>query len=203
MSQEKEITKMEKLISLGKRRGFIFQSSEIYGGFGSCYDYGPLGVALANNIKKAWWQAMVQARDDIVGLDSAIIMHPKVWEASGHVESFSDPLVDCKQCKKRFRADHLLEVASMKPDLDARKEAPKSTKDIVCPECGYYGKKKILTTKTDKRIAKQLHDTKKAEAAKTKAAAVKQAKPTLPKAKPESKKNADSVRRSASYGGLM
>ncbi|NMC51969.1 glycine--tRNA ligase [Candidatus Kuenenbacteria bacterium] len=130
------MTKMDKLISLAKRRGFVFQSSEIYGGFGSCYDYGPLGVELINNIKKAWWKVMVQKRDDVVGLDSAIIMHPKVWEASGHVESFSDPLVDCKDCKKRFRADHLLEAASMKPDLDARKEKPKDIKDIVCPECG-------------------------------------------------------------------
>ncbi len=130
------MTKMEKLISLCKRRGFIFQSSEIYGGFGSCYDYGPLGVEMLNNIKKAWWKAMVQTRDEVVGLDSAIIMHPKVWEASGHVESFADPLVDCKQCKKRFRADHLLEAASMKPDFDAHKEAPKSIKEIVCPECG-------------------------------------------------------------------
>ncbi|NMB48266.1 glycine--tRNA ligase [Candidatus Kuenenbacteria bacterium] len=134
--QEKELTKMDKLISLAKRRGFVFQSSEIYGGFGSCYDYGPLGVELINNIKKAWWQAMVQKRDDVVGLDSAIIMHPKVWEASGHVESFADPLVDCKKCKKRFRADHLLEAVSMKPDLEAHKEPPKSIKDIVCPECG-------------------------------------------------------------------
>ncbi len=127
---------MDKLISLAKRRGFVFQSSEIYGGFGSCYDYGSLGVELINNVKKAWWKAMVQKRDDVVGLDSAIIMHPRVWEASGHVESFSDPLVDCKQCKKRFRADHLLEAASMKPDLEAHKEPPKSIKDIVCPECG-------------------------------------------------------------------
>ncbi|HRY63640.1 MAG TPA: glycine--tRNA ligase [Patescibacteria group bacterium] len=134
--QKEELTKMDKLISLAKRRGFVFQSSEIYGGFGSCYDYGPLGVELINNIKKAWWKAMVQKRDDVVGLDSAIIMHPRVWEASGHVESFADPLVDCKKCKKRFRADHLLEAASMKPDLDAHKEPPKSIKDIVCPECG-------------------------------------------------------------------
>ena len=130
------LTLMEKIESLGKRRGFIFQSSEIYGGFGSCYDYGPLGVELANNIKKAWWKSMVQLRSDIEGLDSAIIMHPRIWEASGHVESFTDPLVDCKQCKKRFRADHLLEASSMKPDLNGFREPPKDISAIVCPECG-------------------------------------------------------------------
>ena len=127
---------MEKIESLSKRRGFIFQSSEIYGGFGSSYDYGPLGVELANNVKRQWWRSMVQMRQDIFGLDAAIIMHPKVWEASGHVESFSDPLVDCKQCKRRFRADHLLEASSAKPDLDGQREPPKNIADIVCPECG-------------------------------------------------------------------
>ena len=127
---------MDKIESLTKRRGFIFQSSEIYGGFASCYDYGPLGVELANNIKKEWWQAMVQSRNDIYGLDAAIIMHPAVWQASGHVDSFTDPLVDCKGCKKRFRADHLLEGSSIKPD-PAHKQAPaKTVKDIKCPECG-------------------------------------------------------------------
>src|SRR4051795_5566135 len=96
---------MEKLVSLAKRRGFVFQSSEIYGGLGSVWDYGPLGVALKRNVKDRWWNAMVQARDDIEGLDAAILMHPKVWEASGHVAGFTDPLVDCRQCKNRFRAD--------------------------------------------------------------------------------------------------
>ncbi len=96
---------MEKLVSLCKRRGFIFQSSEIYGGLGSCWDYGPLGVELKNNVKRAWWEAMTHRRDDIEGLDAAILMHPKVWEASGHIAGFTDPLVDCKQCKHRFRAD--------------------------------------------------------------------------------------------------
>ncbi len=107
---------MDKLVSLCKRRGFIFQSSEIYGGITSCYDYGPLGVELKKNIKERWWKAMVQQRDDIVGLDASILMHPRVWEASGHVEGFHDPMVDCKQCKKRFRADEV--------------EGPR------CPECG-------------------------------------------------------------------
>jgi glycyl-tRNA synthetase len=98
---------MDKLVSLCKRRGFIFQSSEIYGGTGSVWDYGPLGVELKKNIKDRWWQAMVRARDDIEGLDAAILMHPRVWEASGHVAGFVDPLVDCKTCKGRFRADKL------------------------------------------------------------------------------------------------
>jgi len=100
----------EKLVSLCKRRGFIFQSSEVYGGTGSVWDYGPLGVELKKNVKDRWWQAMVRARDDIEGLDAAILMHPKVWEASGHVAGFTDPLVDCKACKARFRADQVAEA---------------------------------------------------------------------------------------------
>jgi len=96
---------MDKIVSLCKRRGFIYQSSEIYGGLASCYDYGPLGAELKRNIKNFWWKWMVQRRSDIVGLDASILMAPRVWEASGHVESFTDPLVDCKQCKHRFRAD--------------------------------------------------------------------------------------------------
>ena len=98
---------MDTLVSLCKRRGIIFPSSEIYGGFGSTWDYGPLGVELKRNIREAWWQTVVRARDDMVGLDSAILMHPQAWVASGHVQSFSDPLVDCKSCKMRFRADHV------------------------------------------------------------------------------------------------
>ena len=100
-------TTMEKIVSLAKRRGFIFPSSEIYGGLNSCWDYGPLGVELKNNVKRAWWKINVQERDDLVGLDAGILMHPRVWEASGHLEGFTDPLVDCKNCKQRFRADHL------------------------------------------------------------------------------------------------
>jgi len=98
---------MDKLVSLCKRRGFIFQSSEIYGGTGSVWDYGPLGVELKKNLKDQWWKAMVRMRDDVEGLDAAILMHPKTWEASGHVAGFTDPLVDCKVCKGRFRADKL------------------------------------------------------------------------------------------------
>ena len=98
---------MSTIVSLCKRRGFIFQSSEIYGGLNSCWDYGPLGVELKRNVKEAWWKSMVTNRRDIVGLDASILMHPKVWETSGHLSGFTDPLVDCKVCKERFRADHL------------------------------------------------------------------------------------------------
>jgi len=108
---------MDKITSLCKRRGFIFQSSEIYGGLGSVWDYGPLGVELKRNVKEAWWKSVVSQRDDMVGLDAAILMHPKVWEASGHVTSFADLMVDCKKCKKRFKAE----------DLKDKKE---------CKECG-------------------------------------------------------------------
>jgi glycyl-tRNA synthetase len=98
---------MEKIVALCKRRGFIFPSSEIYGGIGSTYDYGHYGVLLKTNVKNEWWRAMLQERDDVVALDSAILQHPRVWEASGHVGGFTDPLVDCKACGQRFRADHL------------------------------------------------------------------------------------------------
>ena len=104
---------MDKILSLSKRRGFVFQSSEIYGGLGSTWDYGPLGVELKRNVKEAWWQAVVYDRDDMVGLDAAILMHPQVWVASGHVENFSDPLVECKECNSRFRQDHLLEATGV------------------------------------------------------------------------------------------
>jgi glycyl-tRNA synthetase len=100
-------SKMEKLVSLARRRGYVFPSSEIYGGLSSCWDYGPLGVEMKRNVKQAWWQAIVQGRDDVVGLDTSILMHPKVWEASGHLSGFSDPLVECNKCNLRFRADEL------------------------------------------------------------------------------------------------
>jgi len=107
---------MEKLVSLCQRRGFIFQSSEIYGGLSSCWDYGPVGVELKRNIKEAWWRAVVQERDDMVGIDTSILMHPHVWAASGHLKEFSDPLVECKNCHQRWRADEL--------------------KENTCPACG-------------------------------------------------------------------
>jgi glycyl-tRNA synthetase len=118
---------MEKLVSLSKRRGLIFQSSEIYGGTGSVWDYGPLGVELKTNLKDRWWNAMVRMRDDIEGLDAAILMHPRVWEASGHVSGFVDPLVECSNCRKRFRAD------------DARIKGTPGTSDVQCPSCGMKG----------------------------------------------------------------
>jgi glycyl-tRNA synthetase len=111
---------MDVIVSLAKRRGFVFGSSEIYGGMGGFWDYGPLGVELKNNLKAAWWRSMVQLRDDIVGLDAAIVMNPRVWEVSGHVGGFSDPMVDCRNCKLRFRADDL--------------KGPPS--EIACPNCG-------------------------------------------------------------------
>ena len=101
-----EVT-LDEVVALCKRRGFVFQSSEIYGGLGSTYDYGHYGVLLKNNVKAEWWRAAVQERDDIVALDAAILMHPRTWEASGHLEGFTDPLVDCRTCKQRFRSDDL------------------------------------------------------------------------------------------------
>ena len=101
------VAELETIVSLSKRRGFIYPSSEIYGGINAVWDYGPLGVELKNNVKRAWWRAMVQERDDIVGLDAGILMHPRVWEASGHLGSFSDPLVECLTDHKRFRLDEL------------------------------------------------------------------------------------------------
>ena len=102
-----DVATMDKIVSLSKRRGFVFQSSEIYGGISSSYDYGHYGVLLKNNVKNQWWRSMLQERDDVVALDSAIIQHPRTWEASGHLAGFTDPLVDCRTCKERFRADHL------------------------------------------------------------------------------------------------
>ncbi|HLB66640.1 MAG TPA: glycine--tRNA ligase [Candidatus Saccharimonadales bacterium] len=128
--------KLEDIVSLAKRRGFVFQSSEIYGGLAGFYDYGPLGVELANNIKKEWWDAVVKESDNIFGLDSSIIQNPKLWEASGHVAGFTDPLVDCKSCGTRHRADHLAGTEST--DI---KELTKLLKDKACPHCG----KKTLT----------------------------------------------------------
>ena len=100
--------RMQDIISLCKRRGYIFPSSEIYGGINAVFDYGPLGVEFKNNVKRAWWDAMTRMRDDVVGLDASIIMARRVWQASGHEEVFTDPLVDCTNCKARFRADHVI-----------------------------------------------------------------------------------------------
>src|SRR5215472_9101986 len=112
---------MEKIVSLCKRRGFVYPNSEIYGGVAGIYDFGPLGVEMRTNLRRHWWKFMVQMRDDVLGIEGAIITHPRVWEASGHVEHFADPMVDCKNCKKRFREDHLPEENRL-----SRK----------CPNCG-------------------------------------------------------------------
>ena len=119
---------IEKLVSLCKRRGFVFQSSEIYGGFSAIYDYGPLGVELKNNISKLWWKEMTQLNQNIVGIDSGILMHPKIWEASGHVGAFNDPLVDCKQCNSRYRADEFSQQFSAI-----------NWSETKCPNCGTIG----------------------------------------------------------------
>lgn len=113
MSGKKQSDILDKIVSLAKRRGFVFQSSEIYGGLNGCWDYGPLGVELLNNIKSQWWKTLTY-RDDVEGLDASILMHPRVWEASGHVENFTDPMIDCKQCKARFRIDTLADAVPSK-----------------------------------------------------------------------------------------
>jgi glycyl-tRNA synthetase len=119
---------IEKIVSLSKRRGFIFQSSEIYGGLNGCWDYGPLGVELLNNVKQEWWKVMTY-REDVEGLDASILMHPKVWEASGHVENFTDPMVDCKQCKARFRIDTLGDMINEKKKTKALEEVKQKITD--------------------------------------------------------------------------
>jgi glycyl-tRNA synthetase len=140
------MTSMDVLVSLCKRRGFVFQSSEIYGGTGSCWDYGPLGVELRNNIRRVWWRDFVQQRADMVGLDASILMHPTVWKASGHVDNFTDPMVDCRECKRRFRADQVdgLPWTHFCPATKGNKftipagEACKhcGATRTLCPECG-------------------------------------------------------------------
>ena len=132
---------MEKIVSLAKRRGFIFPGSEIYGGLAGTWDYGPLGVELKNNIKQEFWRSMVMARDDMVGLDAAILMNPRVWEASGHTEAFTDPLVECKTCHQRFRADHPEEITEHEEAHKKKKEAtswsePKKFNLLVEAELG-------------------------------------------------------------------
>ncbi|MFA6439575.1 MAG: glycine--tRNA ligase [Bacteriovoracaceae bacterium] len=157
---------MEKIVSLAKRRGFVFQSSEIYGGLNGCWDYGPLGVELLNNLKQAWWRSMT-FRDDVEGIDASILMHPRVWEASGHVANFTDPMVDCKHCKSRYRVDVLMDELNTKKKKDVLREmfsgefegqqadekivnefaarissdesVAKAIKNISCPNCGTKG----------------------------------------------------------------
>ncbi len=141
-----KLTKLDDIVSLCKRRGFIFQSSEIYGGLASCYDYGPLGVELKNNVKKAWWKSIVQMRDDIVGLDCSILMHPMVWKASGHADKFADLIAECKKCNTRTRVDHLKEKAAEQADehtehadIDAVAAQTQDLSKKLCPNCGRTG----------------------------------------------------------------
>jgi glycyl-tRNA synthetase len=129
------VANLETIVSLSKRRGFIFPSSEIYGGINAVWDYGPLGVELKNNVKRAWWRAMVQDRDEIVGLDAGILMHPQVWVTSGHVGSFSDPLVECAECHRRYRLDELPGTESLS-QTDLRDETVTVRLGLVCPHDG-------------------------------------------------------------------
>src|SRR5580765_6265940 len=131
MTAAPDPTLMDRVVNLAKRRGLVFPSSEIYGGFRSTWDYGPLGVLLKRNVKDAWWRSMVQLRDDVVGLDAAILMAPRVWEASGHLATFSDPLVDCRNCKERWRADQL-------PEPDSAVTASGRQAGPACPNCGSH-----------------------------------------------------------------
>jgi glycyl-tRNA synthetase len=128
--------RLDAVINLSKRRGFVYPSSEIYGGLRAAWDYGPLGVELKNNVKRQWWKAMVTERDDIVGIDSSVILAREVWEASGHVKNFTDPLTECQSCHKRFRADHLIEAYEEKHDGRAPEHG---LADIACPNCGNRG----------------------------------------------------------------
>ena len=129
---------VDLVVSLAKRRGFVFPCGEIYGGTRSAWDYGPLGVELKENIKRQWWRSMVTGRDDVVGLDSSIILPRQTWEASGHVATFTDPLTECQSCHKRFRADHLQEAVAEKKGLDRSEDIPMD--QIACPHCGTRGK---------------------------------------------------------------
>jgi len=127
--------RLDTIVSLSKRRGIVFPSSEIYGGLRAAWDYGPLGVEMKNNIKRQWWRSMVTERDDIVGLDSSVILAPEVWQASGHLTEFVEPLTECLYCHRRFRADHLIEAYE-----DKHGHAPeRGLADVACPNCGTKG----------------------------------------------------------------
>ena len=158
------------IAGLCKRRGFIFQSSEIYGGYNGFYDYGPLGVELRNNIKQAWWREFVQCRDDIEGLDSTIIMHPKIWKASGHVDGFSDPMVDCKESKLRYRADQLffaqvsldgeaIGYVSVVECIDQQEVAEKAAaqKWLACHQDSSHVRKTLALARFERIIVFSLH----------------------------------------------
>ncbi|HEG43962.1 MAG TPA: glycine--tRNA ligase [Phycisphaerales bacterium] len=137
-----KLTKLDDIVSLCKRRGFIFQSSEIYGGLASCYDYGPLGVELKRNVREAWWKSVVKTRDDVVGLDCSILMHPMVWKSSGHADKFADLVTVCKKCNTRTRVDHLTDHADEHTEHVPVETAMADAADLnkkVCPSCGKIG----------------------------------------------------------------
>src|SRR5690348_6902233 len=134
-AKSKTDDRLETIVNLSKRRGLVFPSSEIYGGLRAAWDYGPLGVELKNNIKRQWWKAMVHARDDIVGLDSSVVLNPVLWQTSGHLTAFVDPLTECQSCHRRFRADHLEEGYAQKHG-----HAPaRGLAEVSCPNCGTKG----------------------------------------------------------------
>ena len=129
------VADLDTIVSLAKRRGFVFPSSEIYGGINAVWDYGPLGVELKNNVKRAWWRSVVQQRNDVVGLDAGILMHPQVWRTSGHVGSFSDPLVECASCRRRFRLDELPGTETL-TNTDLNDPTVVERLKLVCPNDG-------------------------------------------------------------------
>ena len=138
-----KLAKLDDIVSLCKRRGFIYQSSEIYGGLASCYDYRPLGVELKRNVRAAWWKAVVQMRDDVVGLDCSILMHPMVWKASGHADKFADLIVECRKCNTRSRVDHLAGHAEEHTEhvpVETAMADAQNLGDKECPACGAVGK---------------------------------------------------------------
>ena len=167
----KEIT-MEKVVSLAKMRGYVFPGSELYGGLSNTWDYGPLGVELKNNVKKAWWKKFIQESVYNVGLDAAILMNPSVWEASGHLGGFSDPLIDCKECKSRFRADKIIEDHYQEKGEDVKGLDGKTSEELVeiidneginCPDCGAHNftdiRKFNLMFKTFQGVTEESTDT--------------------------------------------
>jgi glycyl-tRNA synthetase len=143
MAKEKDDSNLKDIVSVCKRRGFVFPGSDIYGGLSNSFDYGPYGVEILHNLRRLWWEYFVQRRDDIVGLDSSILLHPKVWEASGHVSNFSDPLIDCKKCNSRFRVDHFLEEKkgegfTQGKTLEVLQKVIEE-ENYPCPNCGTIG----------------------------------------------------------------
>jgi glycyl-tRNA synthetase len=135
---KKPVSTIDNVVSLAKRRGFVFPSGEIYGGTRSAWDYGPLGVELKENIKRQWWRAMVTAREDIVGIDSSVILPTRTWEASGHLSTFTDPLTECQSCHKRFREDHLQEEYAVRKGIEDP-DTVDINEQVPCPNCGTRG----------------------------------------------------------------